>query len=58
MQIYLTCKEEGYLAFGYKNSTQSPERLELEMLSNKLPEGQISLLNDIVRAMLAHNNRI
>ena len=47
-----------YLAFGHKSNAQSPERLELELLVNKLSEGQISLLNDIIRAMLVHKNRM
>ena len=46
-----------YLAFGHKDSVKSPERLEMELLANKLSEGQISLLNDIIRAMLVHKNR-
>lgn len=46
-----------YLAFGHKDSIQSSERLEMELLVNKLPESQISLLNDIIRAMLVHKNR-
>jgi len=47
-----------YLVFGHKNSSQSPERMELELLVNKLSEAQVSLLNDIIRAMLVHKNRM
>lgn len=47
-----------YLAFGHDNINQSAEKLELELLANKLSEGQLRLLNDIVRAMLVHKNRI
>lgn len=47
-----------YLAFGHDNKNQCPERQELEILANKLSEGQLSLLNDMVRAMLVHKNRM
>ena len=46
-----------YLSFGYDSKEKSPERLELELLTNKLPDNEIPLLNDFVRAMLVHGNR-
>lgn len=46
-----------YLSFGHGTRVETPERLELELLTNKLPENEIMLLNDIVRAMLVHRNR-
>ena len=46
-----------YLVFGHDDSIKSQEKLETQLLVNRLPEAQISLLNDIIRAMLVHNNR-
>lgn len=46
-----------YIAFGHLADTQSHERMEMSILANKLPENQISLMNDIIRAMLVHRNR-
>ena len=45
-----------YLAFGNDNNNQSSERMKLEILANRLSEGQVCLLNDIVRALLVHKN--
>ncbi len=46
-----------YLSFGHGARKESSERLELELLTNKLSENEIMLLNDIIRAMLVHRNR-
>lgn len=46
-----------YISFGHRARDENPDRLELLLLSNKLTDGEIILLNDIIRAMLVHRNR-
>ncbi len=46
-----------YLTYGKRESDESPELTEMSLLSHKLSNKDIALVNDFLRAMLVHRNR-
>ncbi len=46
-----------YLTYGQNERSESPELIEMSLLSHKLSNKEIALVNDFLRAMLVHRNR-